>query len=36
MRTNSGADYAPVRGLTRGLDLLRALNSQEGGRSTLA
>lgn len=36
MRTHSGADYAPVRGLTRGLDLLRALNSQEGGRSTLA
>lgn len=36
MRTNGGADYAPVRGLTRGLDLLKALNSQEGGRSTLA
>lgn len=36
MRKDSGADYAVVRGLTRGLDLLRALNAQEGGRSTLA
>lgn len=35
MRKNGGADYAVVRGLTRGLDLLKALNSQEGGRSTL-
>ena len=36
MRKDGGADYALVRGLTRGLDLLKALNSQEGGRSTLA
>lgn len=36
MKRTGGAEYALVRGLTRGLDLLRALNSQEGGRSTLA
>jgi hypothetical protein len=36
MRKDGGAEYAVVRGLTRGLDLLKALNSQEGGRSTLA
>ncbi|WP_028311804.1 DNA-binding transcriptional regulator [Derxia gummosa] len=29
-------DYATVRGLVRGLDLLRALNTFEGGRCTLA
>ncbi len=36
MRKDGGAEYAVVRGLTRGLDLLKALNTQEGGRSTLA
>ena len=35
MRKDGGADYALVRGLTRGLDLLRAINVQEGGRSSL-
>jgi IclR family mhp operon transcriptional activator len=34
-RKDTGADYALVRGLTRGLDLLRAINVQEGGRSSL-
>lgn len=35
-RKNAGSDYTTVRGLTRGLDLLRAINVQEGGRSSLA
>lgn len=34
-RKNLGSDYTLVRGLTRGLDLLRAINVQEGGRSSL-
>lgn len=34
-RQNARSDYATVRGLTRGLDLLRALNVQEGGRASL-
>ncbi len=34
-RPNARSDYATVRGLTRGLDLLRALNVQEGGRASL-
>ena len=36
MRKDCSADYAVVRGLVRGLDLLRGINAQEGGRSTLA
>lgn len=36
MEKNNNADYPPVRGLTRGLNLLRALNLKEDGRSTLA
>ncbi len=36
MPKNTGSDYSLVRGLTRGLDLLRALNVQEDGRASLA
>ena len=36
MRHNTDCDYTHVRGLIRGLDLLRALNCEEGGRATLA
>lgn len=36
MPSDSGADYALVRGLVRGLDLLRALNGAEEGRANLA
>ncbi|WP_235840004.1 DNA-binding transcriptional regulator [Derxia lacustris] len=36
MISGDANDYATVRGLVRGLDLLRALNTFEGGRCTLA